>query len=126
MGKSSQYYWGRVEYLASRPDIDALLEKGYSRRMTYDDLHKKGRITMSYQQFCKYLSGGAGGVEPRLPSRRRRKKRGSPAKQSVAAAMEAPALLAPVAGSKTGKDPMTVAENFRPREVRPGELGKEN
>ena len=45
---------GKIEFLANRPRIQELKTKGYSAKMVYGELRKKGLITQSYLQFWKY------------------------------------------------------------------------
>lgn len=64
MKKDRPRYAGRIEYLAMREQIKALLEKGYSLAMAFRELSGAGKITMSYEQFTKYASGRARNVLP--------------------------------------------------------------
>lgn len=48
---------GRVEFLAHKPEIQALKAKGYTAKRTYGELKAKGKITLSYLQFWKYWKG---------------------------------------------------------------------
>lgn len=59
-------YRGRakVEFLACKPEILAMREKGYSVRMIYDDLQGKGKVSVGYTQFCRYVTG-------KIPQKRR-------------------------------------------------------
>lgn len=45
---------GKIEFLANKPRIQELKTKGYSAKMVYGELRKKGLITQSYLQFWKY------------------------------------------------------------------------
>lgn len=57
-GKSKSYRGrARVEFLACKPEIDVMLDKGYSIRMAYDVLKEKGKISVSYSQFSRYITG---------------------------------------------------------------------
>lgn len=49
--------FARVEFIANQPEILEQLRKGHTRRAVYDELASKGKITMSYQRFCHYVSG---------------------------------------------------------------------
>ncbi|MDL2313668.1 TraK family protein [Desulfovibrio sp. OttesenSCG-928-C14] len=48
----------RMEYFACREDVEALLAKGYSARLAYEDMQGQGRVTCSYSAFCDYVRGG--------------------------------------------------------------------
>ena len=58
-GKEGKRYRGRarVEFLACQPDILDMRDKGYSVRMVYDALREKGKVSVGYAQFCRYVSG---------------------------------------------------------------------
>jgi|GEM_PF-4180635 len=57
-GKSKSYRGrARVEFLACKPEIDVMLDKGYSIRMAYDVLKEKGKISVGYLQFLRYVTG---------------------------------------------------------------------
>lgn len=47
----------RVEFLASKPEIDGMLDKGYSIRMIFDVLKEHKKISVSYTQFFRYVTG---------------------------------------------------------------------
>lgn len=47
---------GRVEFLACRPEVESMMDKGYSLRMVFDELAGMGRISMSYKHFCRMVS----------------------------------------------------------------------
>lgn len=47
----------RVEYLACREDVEALLAKGYSVRLAYEAMQEQGRVTCGYSAFCDYVRG---------------------------------------------------------------------
>ena len=47
----------RVEFLACKPEIDVMLDKGYSIRMAYDVLKEKNKISVGYLQFLRYVTG---------------------------------------------------------------------
>lgn len=49
--------FARVEFLACKPEVQAMLEQGHSYRSIYDRFAAMGRITMSYKNFCAYVSG---------------------------------------------------------------------
>jgi hypothetical protein len=55
MTNSSRQYVGRVEYLAHQTEILDLLKSGHSAKTIYEDLHKSGKITISYRNFCRYV-----------------------------------------------------------------------
>ena len=48
----------RVEYYACREDVEALLAKGYTASMVYEQMKEEGRVTCSYSAFCDYVRGG--------------------------------------------------------------------
>lgn len=48
----------RVEYFACREDVEALLVRGYSARMAYEQMKEEDRVTCSYSAFCDYVRGG--------------------------------------------------------------------
>lgn len=57
-GKNKSYRGrARVEFLACKPEIDVMLDKGYSIRMAYDVLKEKGKISVGYLQFLRYVTG---------------------------------------------------------------------
>lgn len=45
----------RVEFVACLPEITALIAKGYTARMVFDDFSINSKITMCYSQFCRYI-----------------------------------------------------------------------
>jgi hypothetical protein len=47
----------RVEYRACKEDVEALLAKGYSFRMAWEEMQKQGRVQSSYSAFCDYVRG---------------------------------------------------------------------
>ena len=47
----------RVEYRACKDDVEALLAKGYSYRMAWEEMQKQGRMQCSYSAFCDYVRG---------------------------------------------------------------------
>jgi len=59
----------RVEYRACQADVEALLAKGYSYRMAWEEMQKQGRVTCSYSAFCDYVRGQGkrqhGGKKPK-------------------------------------------------------------
>ena len=61
----------RVEYLACREDVEAMLAKGYSVQMAYEHMKELGRVMCSYSAFCDYVRGGG----KRLHSTGKRKPR---------------------------------------------------
>jgi len=48
----------RVEYLACKEEVIALLAQGYTARIVYEHMKKLGRVTCSYSAFCDYVRGG--------------------------------------------------------------------
>ena len=48
----------RMEYYACREDVEAMLAKSYSVRLTYEAMQEQGRVTCSYSAFCDYVRGG--------------------------------------------------------------------
>ena len=150
MGKKAQYYRARIEYLACLPEIEESVKSGARIRMIYDMLKEKLIITMSYPNFCKYVSGRMPGVKGVLPARSRKQKGNAPAVPAPSQA--APGILPQGAGGagpetpsgdrspvlksssasvrtvpgNPGQNPLSVAETFRPREVRPGDFRKGN
>ena len=47
----------RVEFLASKPEIEEMLDKGYSIQMIFDVLKEHKKISVSYTQFFRYVTG---------------------------------------------------------------------
>ena len=47
----------RVEYRACKEDVEALLARGYSYRMAWEEMQKQGRVQCSYSAFCDYVRG---------------------------------------------------------------------
>lgn len=47
---------GKVEFLANRPRILELMAQGYSSTMIYAELKENGHMTISFEQFWRYLS----------------------------------------------------------------------
>jgi len=47
----------RVEYRACREDVEAMLARGYSYRMAWEEMQKQGRVRCSYSAFCDYVRG---------------------------------------------------------------------
>ena len=47
----------RVEFRACKEDVEALLAKGYSFRMAWEEMQKQGRMQSSYSAFCDYVRG---------------------------------------------------------------------
>lgn len=64
----------RMEYLACREDVEALLAKGYSVRLAYEAMQEQGRVTCGYSAFCDYVRGDG----KRLHSSGKRKPRKRP------------------------------------------------
>ncbi|WP_324292746.1 TraK family protein [Maridesulfovibrio sp.] len=54
--KPSQRGKGRVEYLGLVKEIEANLLAGHTRRAIHDHLKSDGRMTISYQRFCHYVT----------------------------------------------------------------------
>lgn len=46
---------GRVEFLACRESIATMHRQGYDNRKIHDALAAKGRVTMAYATFCRYM-----------------------------------------------------------------------
>lgn len=143
--------FARVEFLAQKPEIEQELKAGYTRMAIYRRLKGEGKISMSYKHFCDLVNGkrkyrkkdpqrekrsgdtgfavtaparlqaapgvlpqGAGGAGPETPSGDR-----SPVLKSSSASVRT------VPGNP-GQNPLSVAETFRPREVRPDDFRKGN
>jgi hypothetical protein len=47
----------RVEYRACKEDVEALLAKGYSYRMAWEEMTEQGRVRCGYSAFCDYVRG---------------------------------------------------------------------
>ncbi len=47
----------KVQFMAVRPQITELLEKGYSFSQAYRELIDKKMISMSYSTFVRYVTG---------------------------------------------------------------------
>ena len=47
----------RVEYRACKEDVEAMLARGYSYRMAWEEMQKQGRVTCGYSAFCDYVRG---------------------------------------------------------------------
>lgn len=60
--KKAKRYRGsaRVEFLACKPEIDGMIDKGFTIRMIFDALKEKGKISIGYLQFSRYVSGRTG------------------------------------------------------------------
>lgn len=54
--KPSQRGKGRVEYLGLVKEIEQNLLAGHTRRAVHDHLTSDGRMTISYQRFCHYVT----------------------------------------------------------------------
>ncbi|NDV28787.1 TraK family protein [Desulfovibrio sp. JC010] len=50
--------FAKVEIIANLPEIKALHENGFNKRMIYDHLVESNKITMTYQNFCAYNLNG--------------------------------------------------------------------
>lgn len=50
-----EYGIARVEFLAVRPDVSALLAQGWPRSRIYRRLLEEGKISMRYKTFCKHI-----------------------------------------------------------------------
>ena len=48
----------RVEYLACKEEVIALLAQGYTVSIVYKHMKTQGRVTCSYSAFCDYVRGG--------------------------------------------------------------------
>ena len=46
---------GRVEFLACKESIATMHLQGYDNRKIHDALAAKGRVTMAYATFCRYM-----------------------------------------------------------------------
>jgi len=46
-----------VEYRACKDDVEAMLARGYSYRMVWEEMRKQGRVRCSYSAFCDYVRG---------------------------------------------------------------------
>lgn len=141
-GKERGY--ARVEFIAKLPEVRAALEQGQTIRMVYDAM--RGReISMSYSQFCRYANGEMPGVEGVLPARPRKQKGNAPSQSAqgilpqgaggtgpeTPSGDRSPVLKSSSASVRTvpgnpGQNPLSVAETFRPREVRPDDFCKGN
>ena len=47
----------KVEYLAVKDQVEALLTKGYTVKDVYNHMREAGRIHVSYSAFCDYVRG---------------------------------------------------------------------
>ena len=47
----------RVEYRACKEDVEAMLAKGYSYRMAWEEMTAQGQVRSSYSAFCDYVRG---------------------------------------------------------------------
>ena len=47
----------RVEYLACKEEVEALLAQGYSVIMAYEKMREQSRVTCGYSAFCDYVRG---------------------------------------------------------------------
>jgi len=47
----------RGEYRACKEDVEAMLAKGYSYRMAWEEMTARGRVKCSYSAFCDYVRG---------------------------------------------------------------------
>lgn len=54
-GKRLRRKMAYVEYLACRDEIDSLVEQGFSKKMIYEQLIEKGRISMAYVTLCQIM-----------------------------------------------------------------------
>ena len=50
-----EYGVARVEFLAVRPDVSALLAQGWPRSRIYRRFLGEGKISMQYKTFCEYI-----------------------------------------------------------------------
>jgi hypothetical protein len=48
---------GKVEFLASKSEIETLLNSGYSGRFIHEKLSREGKVTMSCAQFYVLIRG---------------------------------------------------------------------
>lgn len=73
--QQSKMRTGCVEFIHCREDIQFLLEAGYPIRFIHEIMTDKQKITMSYSNFCKYVSGRVVAVPGLRVSRPRKKKK---------------------------------------------------
>lgn len=45
----------RVEFLACKETVDAMLEQGFSKKLIHERLTEDGRFSMSYITLCHYI-----------------------------------------------------------------------
>ena len=51
-------YDARVEYRAVQPEVEQMLDQGYSVMAIYEKVSQSGQVTSSYTTFCEYVRGG--------------------------------------------------------------------
>lgn len=106
----------KVEFLAHKPDILDKLAKGYSVRMIYDELAEKGKISVGYPQFCRYVSGAMPRIrppaQPALKASAVMPREGLPPSPQAALAQETPPSAPVQAAVQTALPP---ASNAAPR-----------
>jgi hypothetical protein len=80
-------------------EIQAMIGQGHSIRAVYDAMRERKKISVCYQQFCRYVVGRVGGVRGILSPRVKRRKdaKGSEAKVK---AVSTGAQSQPVAAAK--------------------------
>jgi hypothetical protein len=55
MSKKQRRGQAKVDFLACKVEIEKLLEEGFSVALIYDMFIKKGKITVGYEMFCRYM-----------------------------------------------------------------------
>jgi hypothetical protein len=69
--KKKTYVRAKVEFLANQPEIDMLLNSGYSGRFIYQKLLSEKKITMSLPRFYVLIRNGTRTTVGRKKSRPR-------------------------------------------------------
>ena len=54
-GKPLRRYMARVEFLACKDAIDAMLVQGFSKKLIHERMIADGRCSMSYITFCEFI-----------------------------------------------------------------------
>ena len=54
-GKRLRRHMGRVEYLACKETVDAMLAQGFSKKLIHERLTEEGRFSMAYISFCQII-----------------------------------------------------------------------
>jgi len=99
----------RVEYRACKEDVEALLAKGYSYRMAWEEMQQQGRVQCSYSAFCDYVRGNG-----------KREHSTGPKKQQAQHRTQAPALQQ--TGPRIVRPPESKKFTYEPSEVDPKTL----